>query len=456
MKKIAILFAAMMTAFSFVSCNKEVVPEEKPVKQTIKFNITVSDPMAGTRAVKKGWETGDVIYVWLEGNTVAATPDFTLTYGNDSWSASELREGVTLEDGKKLVALYSSYNDMTVLAGASNLLSIPTETIGSVTAYASPLFIYTSGLTYHFDGTSVTATLDTWLFASDLQVVVSGLDPSLDYALEMSSTVGVTSKGSVYSDMISMTSEEFYAKGLENSDGKAFYFHKYRPSTSATKVTFTLYASDGTVYNYTTSVRFTGAGVFQAAKISFSKFEIEGYINGHEYVDMGAAGKWATMNIGAETETDYGDYYAWGETKTRNYYSDENYTYEMNPSILPLSDDVANLKWGGSWRMPTKAEWDELLSNCTYVWKENYNESGKNGYLFTCESNSNKLFLPAAGYKYPGGGPASAGTYGTYWSSSIDGSNMSNAWSMDFRSVSAYTTSGERWYGLPVRPIVGE
>ena len=136
MKKIAIILAALLTAFS--SCNKETNIAQ-PEKQAIKLNITVSDPMVGTRAVKTGWATGDKIYVWLEGNQVAKRPDFTLTYGSGGWTASELREGASLADGNKLAAVYSSYNDLSVLAASSFNLVVPHETIGSVTAYAAPL-----------------------------------------------------------------------------------------------------------------------------------------------------------------------------------------------------------------------------------------------------------------------------------------------------------------------------
>ena len=231
--------------------------------------------MVGTRAVKTGWATGDKIYVWLEGNQVAKRPDFTLTYGSGGWTASELREGASLADGNKLAAVYSSYNDLSVLAASSFNLVVPHETIGSVTAYAAPLYILTDGLTYSFDGTTITANLNKWLFDPALQVVISGLDNSLDYALNMSAPAYITvaSGGSINVSLgcyLNYGSKDC-AKGLENNDGKAFYFKKLSP-TSSTGATFTLYTSNGDVYKYTKTVKLTDRYSYQAAKIPFSSF----------------------------------------------------------------------------------------------------------------------------------------------------------------------------------------
>ena len=121
-------------------------------------------------------------------------------------------------------------------------------------------------------------------------------------------------------------------------------------------------------------------------KANFKKEISTGVENGHNWVDLGLSVKWATCNVGATTPEGYGNYYAWGETKPKSTYDWSTYKYcngdrysmtkyctnseygiVDNKTTLELSDDAAHVNWGGSWRMPTKAEQDEL-NNCTWTW----------------------------------------------------------------------------------------
>ena len=83
-------------------------------------------------------------------------------------------------------------------------------------------------------------------------------------------------------------------------------------------------------------------------------------INNHTFVDLGLPSGllWAETNIGAESATDYGNYYAWGETTTKDSYSKPS-SYTENPSTLDAVHDAATVNWGA----PTKEEFDELLSD---------------------------------------------------------------------------------------------
>ena len=157
---------------------------------------------------------------------------------------------------------------------------------------------------------------------------------------------------------------------------------------------------------------------------------------GHIYVDLGLPSglKWATCNIGATTPEGYGDYFAWGETNPKDNYKWSTYKYCKgssdtmtkyctqssygtvdNKTTLELSDDAARANWGGTWRMPTKVEQDELRNNCTWTWTT---QNGVNGHKVTSKTNGNSIFLPAAGYRY-GTSVDYVGSYGTYWSSSL-------------------------------------
>lgn len=190
--------------------------------------------------------------------------------------------------------------------------------------------------------------------------------------------------------------------------------------------------------------------------------------NGHEYVDLGLSVKWATCNVGASKPEEYGDYFAWGETQPKDYYDWSTYKwcngsndtltkYNTNSSdgtvdnktTLDLSDDAARANWGGSWRMPTSAEQDELRNNCTWTCTK---INGVEVYKVTSNINGNFIFLPTAGYRrdsylnY-------AGSSGDYWSSSLSTDNPLVAYELSFGSDYVSRSSEGRCYGLSVRPV---
>ena len=175
------------------------------------------------------------------------------------------------------------------------------------------------------------------------------------------------------------------------------------------------------------------------------------YINGYAAVDLGLSVRWATCNIGAESPEDYGNYYAWGETETKEEYTESNCVtsgVEMDDISGNTEYDVATANWGSSWRMPTKDECNELLSNCTWTWTT---ENDVNGYLVT-GSNGNSIFLPAAGWRY-GTSLISAGPLGHSWSSTPYESNTWNAYDLYFSSSSLNTNWFSRNNGHTVRPV---
>ena len=140
-------------------------------------------------------------------------------------------------------------------------------------------------------------------------------------------------------------------------------------------------------------------------------------INGHEYVDLGlpSGKKWATCNVGANKPEDYGDYYSWGEVRTKIEYTINNsvtYGKKYNDIKGNPQYDVVRKNWGGTWRLPTKMELEELINECTWKWTKQHNV---NGYNVT-GPNGNSIFLPAAGYRI-GSSLFNDGDYGNYWSS---------------------------------------
>ena len=175
--------------------------------------------------------------------------------------------------------------------------------------------------------------------------------------------------------------------------------------------------------------------------------------NGHQYVDLGlpSGTKWATMNVGASSETDYGNYYQYGKGAAQYAATSGDSNYGGTEDPLDSSVDTASQVWGGSWHMPTRAQMQELTANTTYQWVTNYKGSGINGGTFTA-TNGAVLFIPAAGYWYRGS-QSSVGDIGNYWGSSPSGSN--NAYSLNLNNGRKGVDGGNRKYGYSVRPVVG-
>lgn len=166
----------------------------------------------------------------------------------------------------------------------------------------------------------------------------------------------------------------------------------------------------------------------------------------------------------------YGKYFAWGETTWKTTYSWSTYTKYReastlltkyvtttacgnpvdNKKTLELSDDVARANWGGTWRMPTSTEIEELNSKCSWT---KTTQNGVNGYLVT-GPNGNSIFLPCAGH-VSGDQRYGAGTCGHYWSSSLSNTQVNfYARYLDFDNSGRYTNYHVgRCAGLSVRPV---
>ncbi len=117
---------------------------------------------------------------------------------------------------------------------------------------------------------------------------------------------------------------------------------------------------------------------------------------------------------------------------------------------LESVDDAASVNWGGSWRMPTDADWTELRENCTWTWTDDYNSTSIKGYIVTA-SNGNSIFLPAAGHMEEGS--TFVGSRGRYWSSALHKTYPSLAWSIYIISAEVYWRGYDRFCGFSVRPV---
>ena len=178
-----------------------------------------------------------------------------------------------------------------------------------------------------------------------------------------------------------------------------------------------------------------------------------GTANGHQYVDLGLPSGilWATSNVGADSMTDCGDYFAWGETSPKSSYTKENsLTYGKILSDISGDSryDAARANWGGHWRIPTKAEFQELRNHCVWTWTS---QDGQDGYLVTSAKNGNSIFLPAGG-RIEFSSNALKEYQICLWTSVAYGDYKSEGFKTT--STSFILTNLDRQLGLNIRPVM--
>ena len=193
-----------------------------------------------------------------------------------------------------------------------------------------------------------------------------------------------------------------------------------------------------------------------------------------EYVDLGlpSGTLWATCNIGATDFDAYGDYYAWGETETKDTYTNNNckwwdedcggtikYCTDLDYwcgdtpapdrlTRLVLDDDVAAKTLGKNWRIPSQKDFEELLENTNHYWTDEYD----GGYIFESKSDSSVyIFLPAAGEKT--NAVINAGSECCYWTSDVDVNSDCGGFCLMFYDDGYDFVDMSRYVGLSIRPV---
>ena len=281
--------------------------------------------------------------------------------------------------------------------------------------------------------------------------------------------------------------------GTEEYEGKEYFKYSLSetdyilaPTRSITKVTSPFddyYCSyNGNIYplmedNWDSLYGFTS--VPENKVLMKPRTDIGTNANDKDYVDLGLTSGtlWATMNVGATSETDYGSYFQWGDTVdkrnadctwTSYKYCNGSYntltkyntstSYGENPdnkTTLDLEDDAARANMGGDWRMPSPALMEELISETNNVWITNYNSSGINGRKFTSKKDTSKyIFIPASGLRDDSSFD-SQGSDATVWSSSLYTPNPNESRFLYFVSTYINADDGSsRQRGMSVRGVL--
>ncbi len=363
------------------------------------------------------------------------------------------------------ITAWASTSSATVSAGSGTL------TIADIPAQTYTGSALTPGVTVSYQGTALTASQYDVQYGSNINagtayVGVSGkgqyagvqgfksfiINKANSSMSNGSGAVSFTSSQDANSQISrTITCSGCSVSGVSVASGSGFSVSRSgntitvtRTSTNAFSGTITVTGSGDSNHNAPSSISISVSGV---AAIN---------ANGHAYVDLGNPScYYATMNVGASSEGERGSFFAWGETTTKSSYDSSNYTASSISTDLSISQDAARAQWGGAWRMPTKAELQWLIDNCTWTWAWT-TSGGKDGHRVTSNISgytSNSIFLPATGYY--DGSYVELRSDGYYWSSTYD--NSSYAWHLYFNSsIMSMGRYARRYNGMSVRAVLSK
>lgn len=446
------------------SSDDDVITEQKvnptaPKTYTMTVQVTKGDD-ATTRGLSLDgktlnvkWNEGEMVYVLQQDkdNTTDWNYVGKLTAAASSNATTTLSGTLTLETGESGTELDTEAPALRFVLhgnalGSDNASDYSTDQNGLLTGTGSIEEKYdfascdVANTSYTIDTEAKTVSVTGGITLVSEQAIVKfslyqadGTTPINATSLAITST-GDMKKGRAYaSDATTITTQSVSLTGLEGSTNNLYVA---LCNYNATAYTLTATDAAGNTYTYGPKTTTFTNGKYYEVKVKMKM---------HEYVDLGLSVKWATMNVGAESETDRGLYFAWGETTGHAFgsgykFSLDNYAwynstdkftkYKHDGSSwdyeeLASEDDAAAKIWGGVWRMPTKAEWEELLNedNCTWTWTTDYKGDGTNvaGVIVTSKKDGytdKSIFLPATG-SYSGDNNTGSEIWATYWSKSL-------------------------------------
>ena len=428
MKKHVSILLGLMVIFSslFTSCNNEDELDPNICK------ITVNSEGNGTVSITDYIGTSVNVLI---GNQVevVATPDdgwaFTGWYANGTETpiSTDAAFTFTTSESVTLTARFAKLSDIIIRSGGNGRVafkgatgnSIPVVPGTEVTVIATPNENYYFVGWFVGDSETPISTEKVYTFTATENIILTG-----QFSKRPIVTVRSTGNGNAT---------------IKDADGvcKAFL-----PDTEVTVIA-TTYKNCNFIGWYITDeespVSLDAEYTFTVTEniVLTAKFNLPTV----EAIDLGLSVKWASFNVGASTPEEFGGYYAWGETEEKNKYDFKTYNLYSNIYNKPI-EDVAHMKWGGNWRIPTKNELEELLEKCTWTWTT---QNGVIGYKIT-GSNGNSLFLPAAGGR-DDTEFIHIGSECFYWSSSRYEGN--SAWIL---YTSTLGMAGYQ-YGFCIRPV---
>lgn len=500
MKKTIYLVAAATLAM--VSCNKEIFDNPAEVISSpatdIIFELTANHPDgADTKAVKTGWEPNDVIFVFFSNQ---AAPKYAeMKWDGSKWTTTAKNElSLAESETGTMRAIYLPFgSDATVSASGTSFRFSET--------YLS--YYLTGTLAYTVTGGKITGEFNMQIPEGYVQFFWNdaSADPSTKIELREphltpQGIASIAADGTItHTSMASGAPLPGYVydKAVkETGESKGYLFSGILAAgarNASTNYNFTLVVGgwEGTYYYKDFSGKTWYRGESDGRALKMPTVSNWTAMTENKPIDLGidVAGKriyWSNCNLGATTETGYGDYYGWGEILNQDYKSADfswsgymlgdgtgtkfnKYTASSNANAvsgtadgltrLEMADDAARVDLGRIYRIPTKDELQALVTNCTKTPQNDYKGTGVKGYLFTSNKTgytSNSIFMPAAGcYNDNSGVLRWAGNAGYWWASTLY-TNVSQAYRVFFSfssSTAPLLNYYDRNYGYSVRPV---
>ena len=500
------LLALVATASLMFSCSQD---EVTPSFEKLPINISMG---VQTRANDTTYENGDKVGIYVvnydgsTAGTLAASgnqvDNMRFTFNNGSWTPDET---IYWKDGSTPADFYAYYPYNSSVASVTEYpFSVQLDQSSEENYWASD-FLW--GKVARVTPTPSAVSIRT---KHSMSRIVVSIKPNGFAANDWdTATKSIKICGTKTQSTIDLSTGVATAIGdagvitplfIEQTNSTNTYMAMVVPQTIDDSSNFIVVTVDGKDYVYRKDYQFRAntqhnfsITVNKAAgsvDIAITEWDIDGYVNEGdaleenvevnqvaEAVDLGLSVKWATWNVGASAPEDFGNYYAWGETESKSYYWWDTYKYRTSTSgitkyctskndgafvdgkfRLEPEDDVANVKWGDNWRMPTLEECEELVENCTWEWTE---INGIGGYTIT-GTNGNSIFLPATGFREyadfcPVGQALPDGLYGFYWSKSLKpnyNSTIASGISFDQTRIES-SGWNRRSNGHTIRPVYG-
>ena len=441
MKKI--IFAIAALAMVFASCDKTDLENDS---NTVKLNITVAnigpdEPVTKAASIKDVWDIGDQIYVWYDANT-GSTPDLVITYDGNEWGGPE---------------------DITPPHHSKGYVKCVYD--GRVKVASKVDYTY-SFVTFDFD-----FNIDSWTCLTEIVVVVTDIPKGTHastYTLACDKFTPLGAKGfAVGSEAVTATtgSKGDAATGFASyiyEGAAAFAFATSDYSSGLQDFEFTLATASGTRV-CPENMTLEPCEKIMSVTLAYSDFTA--VISDHEAVQLWKGGPyWATTNIGASTPEEYGYHFAWGYTDGY-VHNGSSWVKASDPSSSITFDrtgfpdysthafsDMAAANWGEDWRVPTKTDFDNLLSKCDIE----YVTTGAKGIRFTGKGDysANSIFLPAAGFGDTSGW-GDVGNGGFYFSTTTVDNYNEYAYALYFYldQSKAWVANNKKFCGRSVRPV---
>lgn len=524
-------FIYSIIAIVLAACSAEegMVPVQQETGEGIYMSIPDFTWEGNTRTTLTSSPEG-VSFAWKEGDQVGVYAVSSMASFNvksvrqDARSAAFDGGGFGLTAGNTYYAFYPyngwSTNKTAIMVAYTGQVQAANDDISHLSAYdfmtSQTTALATNMADFNFSHMGAILKVQVMLpkagIYTQLKVVSSETPFVLSGMIDLTSDTPVVVPYQSSNELILTLGEN----GIQITDGNPVltaYLITPPVDLSHDELTFTVSDTQNSSYSYTMAGKNMLAGYAYGYRQEDPS--TMGSYNGHDYIDLGlpSGTLWATCNLGAEKPTDYGQYYAWGETKgygeedtsnLHNYttqgsyvktkfasdtykfctgsdfylYSlnkytidDQEYEFFMDDetcswydadnnfigdglSKLTDEDDAARANWGEGWTIPTIEQMQELMDNCTFVLyvAGNLIYDGIAGYKVKSKINGNIIFLPIAGYRY-GEGLSSVGSRGYYWSSELEYSSYTAHYFNLSSSGVSNTSTYLRQYGYSIRPV---